>query len=285
MPITPERLAADYAIAGVDPTFSTEPRSQWSYALPSRFTGFGKLNPSGPDPADYIQFARAEIKSSAPQAPINAMGHAKRAVHQAVDGLFQLYGLTRSFGSLDFPRKLELLSEIGAFPTTILSWLNERRNLLEHDYSLPDRDEANHAVDVAELFVASAYVFLRDAVVGAYVGHVSGVSCSEVVVDSVLGVISDSDVVTSTSILVGAVTVHVNMSSRAPRNHIRSIPIDKDNRAKWVPILDLLAYCTRRNALRLHCDTKPGDLNITQRQVFYGDDLRVPIERLLPEGA
>jgi hypothetical protein len=269
-------LATNYAIAGVDPTFATGRRAQWSYALRSSCVGFAKLNPGGPDPGDYIRYARAELLTSSAQAPINAIGHAKRAVHQAVDGIFFLHGLRPAFGNLDFPGKLALLTEIGAFPTALIAWLNDRRNLVEHAYSVPSADEVVRAVEIAELFIVLSYTFLKSAVVGAYVGYANGPSCSELLLDPAKAIITDTDIEVSTSVDIRGTRVHVNIPEHAPRNPVRSIPISRANKADWLPILDLFTYCSRMQALQLHLVGPPGVHCTSRVKITYPPGTGLP---------
>lgn len=46
-----------------------------------------------------------------------------------------------------------------AFPTRLIESLNQRRNILEHEFQLVARDEAEALVEMAELFLVLAYAF------------------------------------------------------------------------------------------------------------------------------
>lgn len=262
-------LSSNYAIAGVDPAFAVGTRAHLTYALPSRKAGFARVNPSGPDPADYLLYAKADLVSGSPQSAMNALSNAKRAVHQAVEAVLRLYALHHASDRLNFPGRLALLAEVGAFPTGLVGWLNRKRNLLEHEYADATLEEATQATEIAELFLISAYVFLGGAVVGAYVGRLQEATCQEYVVDPIKATASVFQVPTSATVEVGGVSVHVNIPKDAPRELQRVIVLEHGNKADWLPVLDVLAYCTRRLALRSNLTGPPGALCLARVSVEY----------------
>src|SRR6266481_3644076 len=84
-------------------------------------------------PRDYLRFARDEIQSVNVRSLINAIGHAKRAIHAHVD--FLLHNCGRCLTDTNFPAKLSLLKDLGIVAPEMLTKYNRLRNLLEHEYT------------------------------------------------------------------------------------------------------------------------------------------------------
>jgi hypothetical protein len=56
----------------------------------------------------------------------------------------------------NYPRKIKALCEIGiSIPNIVYELIIDPRNQLEHEYKIPKSKEAKHAVELAELFLAS----------------------------------------------------------------------------------------------------------------------------------
>lgn len=65
----------------------------------------------------------------------------------------------------NFPKKADVLSEAGIILPAILKRINQKRNLLEHEYKNPEKEKVQDAIDVATLFLAYTDKFLFDALV------------------------------------------------------------------------------------------------------------------------
>jgi hypothetical protein len=63
------------------------------------------------------------------------------------------YGLFVSNKRASFPQKLELLDRAGVVSLDILRNLNVERNLVEHEYDVPERKRVREAIDVAKLLL------------------------------------------------------------------------------------------------------------------------------------
>jgi uncharacterized protein YutE (UPF0331/DUF86 family) len=111
-------------------------------------------------PDEFIGFAKMDVVQGDKHGLVNAMSNAKRAIECQVDvTLDSLVGLKLERHNL--PHKLQLLQEMGVVAPGILKRVNSLRNLLEHEYELPEKAKVEDAVDIAELFVAACSKSLR----------------------------------------------------------------------------------------------------------------------------
>lgn len=124
---------------------------------------------SGPAAEHFIDFAKSDLDAGSDERyNLNAVANAKRAIHLRVDRLLQAYGgLTKRYprgSSLTlksgFPMKFDYLESCAVLTPQIVRKLNRFRNVAEHEYRLPTREEALDYVDVADLFVRSSGVFM-----------------------------------------------------------------------------------------------------------------------------
>jgi len=86
---------------------------------------------------------------------INALGNAKRAIECRIDTLLYNYCLHKKSEKEGwfFPKKIEVLRELGIAAPNILKKINKKRNELEHQYVKPTKGDVEDAIDVAELFL------------------------------------------------------------------------------------------------------------------------------------
>jgi hypothetical protein len=105
-------------------------------------------------PAELLGFADADLDGESDnRALVNALSNAKRALHCQVDSILYALGLHSVTESWSFPRKLELLSDLGIVTRQALGRVNESRNLTEHDYVIPSESEVRLFCDVVALFI------------------------------------------------------------------------------------------------------------------------------------
>ena len=107
---------------------------------------------------DFLKFAEEDIEGSESKDIINALGNIKRAIENRVDLLHYAFG----FRNLrdNFPDKLERLNKLNIVAPRILKKINKIRNLLEHQYKLPDREEVEDAIDIGILFIEYTNKFI-----------------------------------------------------------------------------------------------------------------------------
>jgi hypothetical protein len=255
-------LAVDYLLRGQDPYFSTGRRSNLRFAVLSETAYLTKLNPKGPEPFEYLDYAKSDLASGSAHGYIDALGHAKRAVHLAMDGLLRVWGLDVAYGRANFPAKLELMNELAAFPTRLIGNLNAMRNLVEHEYETVGQKEAADFIDIAEMFLLLAFPFLKKAVISVYAGIDGDQLCWEWRIDhkkkelNILQVHSEEFIDTA----IGRVYYHMN--NKCERSPKLVVPIKRDNCKEWLPFLDLLVYYTKQLAVKLpSSDSKSLGLN------------------------
>ena len=62
----------------------------------------------------------------------------------------------------NIPKKIEALQGLGLITPRILTKVSGARNLLEHEYRRPQKNEVEEALDLASLFVTSIKPILQD---------------------------------------------------------------------------------------------------------------------------
>jgi len=117
---------------------------------------------------DFLGFAKEDVKGDNDKDIINALSNAKRAIENRMDILLYAFGYPNLEEQWGFPKKVEMLNDLGIIAPRILRKINTLRNLLEHQYKLPTKGEAEDAIDVAVLFLKSTknciYNFVDDFV-------------------------------------------------------------------------------------------------------------------------
>lgn len=242
-----------YFVRGRDPDFATGRRANLVYAVPSRTLCYSGINPHGPDPLTYLQYARRDLASGTQQGAINAIGHSKRAVHLAIDKLLETYSLGRWIRRR-FPAKAEILAEMGALPTRMVSALNRTRNMVEHEYRSVQPEEVADFVELTELVLQVVYPFFQEATIGVCVGTAGSNECEEWYVAPGSGQLAILRPVVgwSDDLAIGRIHCDIVPVDGPPR---MTIPLSAARQAEWMPFVDVLVYCTRQRTLRL----PPGD--------------------------
>lgn len=117
-----------------------------------------------PRPKTYLRFSHEDLKETDTRRGwVNAVSNAKRALHFQVDLLSEAFGIKKAkLGrGVTFPKKLDFCVNCGIVGPRILHKLNALRNTVEHDYYLPEKEEAERFVDVVELFLTATDNLLR----------------------------------------------------------------------------------------------------------------------------
>jgi hypothetical protein len=116
-------------------------------------------------PHDFLRFAEYDLNNKYEHHLINALSNLKRAIDCQLDSLlfgFGLYDQAKK-KKLSFPKKVALLNSFGIISPRILKRINQKRNLLEHEYISPAEDDVEDALDVANLFIAYTDKFIQRA--------------------------------------------------------------------------------------------------------------------------
>ena len=117
---------------------------------------YKKVKPYEIDAREFLSFAKEDLEDDSARGRINALSNAKRAIECRIDEILTLFNL-KPFTSrqrLNLPLKIQFLQTLSIPAPNILRRLTvKKRNSLEHDYIMPDREETQDAVEVAELFL------------------------------------------------------------------------------------------------------------------------------------
>lgn len=249
--VTIDHLKDDYFLRGIDPDFAIGRRANLRYAVESAYACRTQLNPKGPEPFEYLEYAKADISAGTRRGALNALGNAKRAVHLTIDNFLSIMVLGRAYASANFPAKLELLENLEAFPTQALDNLNRARNLVEHEYVDVTIDEIGNFVEICEMFLLIAYPYLKHVVIGALVGIEGDSRCFEWFLGPAQGDIQIYEVETCPFIDTSIGRIYHSVGSEDNRVQVQTVHITRGNAEEWLPYLDLFVYCTRKAATQL----------------------------------
>jgi hypothetical protein len=122
-------------------------------------TGFDIL------PNQFLKFAELDLMAEYEHHLVNSLSNTKRAIDSQLDSLLIGFGLCEKSKRWRFPKKIEFLNSVGIISPRILNKINKKRNLLEHEYKNPNKEEVEDALDVAELFVNYTNKYLSPALV------------------------------------------------------------------------------------------------------------------------
>lgn len=115
-------------------------------------------------PDEYLSFAERDLAIGDEHHLINALTHSKRALDSQVEVLLLGFGLRAKAKRehLGIPAKLELIKNIGIVAPRILNKFNRSRNLIEHEFAAPSKQEVEDFVDVVTLFLAATKIFITE---------------------------------------------------------------------------------------------------------------------------
>lgn len=116
-------------------------------------------------PKNFLSYADYDLTNEYPHHLVNSLSNIKRAIDCQFDSLLYGFGLFEKSKKLNwnFPEKINYLNRIGIISPRILRKINQKRNLLEHEYILPNKNDVEDALDVATLFIAYTERYLWNA--------------------------------------------------------------------------------------------------------------------------
>jgi hypothetical protein len=119
------------------------------------------LDPSafGMDAHDFLAQAEIDLSAASGGGDQNAITNAKRSIACLIDQILLTFGYSPLRWNMK--KKMDTVAAMGIVAPRILEKINKSRNMLEHSYQPVTHDDAEDAVDVATLFVASASHILR----------------------------------------------------------------------------------------------------------------------------
>lgn len=121
-------------------------------------------------PNMYLEFCLEEKNHNDLRNRTNAFSNCKKAIHLRIDLILNQYGLLTLNSKCDFPTKLEIIESVGLLPTLMLKNINDERNLIEHDYKIPDEKRVKEVIDVAELLYLATDSLLEKTPLEVIVG-------------------------------------------------------------------------------------------------------------------
>ena len=131
-----------------------------AYRVTGKLTGPLPL-PGEATPEMYLNFSKSDLRRPYRRNRVNAVSNAKRGLHLQVDVLSNALGIAAlpKKDRRSFPQRLAFLSRCGIVTPSILDRINRFRNEVEHDYIVPNHQDARDFLDVVELFIdaSSAY--------------------------------------------------------------------------------------------------------------------------------
>jgi hypothetical protein len=209
----------DYFVAGQTIGFSEGKRRFIRYCLETGYNYLTLVNENGPEPFDYLNYAKQDILTGDVHGAINSINNAKRAVHLTIDALLDLWGLKHAYAKEHFPIKLNVLRNLEAFPVSFLNNLNHERNLLEHDYKSADPDKATDFIEVTEMFLMLAYPYLRHISARAIVGLEKDERCLEWTIESKKNSIAVYEIINQRFVETELGKVYINVETRSEKNY------------------------------------------------------------------
>lgn len=143
-------------------------------------------------PKNFLKYAEYDLKTEYEHHLINSLSNIKRAIDCQFDYLFYGFGLLEKSNKekWTFPVKMNKLNNLGVISPRILRNINRKRNLLEHDYVLPNKHDVEDALDVAILFNAYTEKFLLNALTECEFYHIIKPLAYEIKLDYKTKVIS-----------------------------------------------------------------------------------------------
>jgi len=108
-------------------------------------------------PQDFISFAEVDLASDYEHNVINALSNSKRALDCQLDIILLSFGYYKESqrNRWSFPKKTDLMNELGLVAPRVLKKINKQRNLLEHQFVKPNRESVEDFIDIVMLFIAS----------------------------------------------------------------------------------------------------------------------------------
>ena len=121
-----------------------------------RWGSDGKLKFYEIDAEDFLKFAKEDSEGQDLRSCVNALGNVKRAIECRIDFILFVYCLHEKSEKehWDFPKKIEIIEQLGIVAPSILKKINKKRNELEHRYVKPTKEDVDDGRDVAKLFLA-----------------------------------------------------------------------------------------------------------------------------------
>jgi len=245
-----QTIEDSYILCNNDPNFSVGMRSHLRYMSECGFACLMELNPEGISPFEYLNFAKADVSSKDLRGSINGLSNAKKSIHSTIDCLFEILGLASIYKKTNFPTKIKIIRSIDILPTSVIESLNNKRNLVEHEYKSIGHNEVLELIDVCEMFVRLCYPFLKHMVIRVRVGLNKDerdlfwqldINKSQII-------IYENQNSKSVDSPIGKIYYDISFKNNK-KKHLETINIDKKNFDEWAPYLNAFIYCTKKEII------------------------------------
>jgi len=137
--------------------------------LQKKYTGAMYKSSDSPfeiDSHQFLEFSILDSKNDDLHGRVNALSNIKRAIECRIDELVFILCLykKKEVENWNFPKKITVLTELDIIAPRILGRINRQRNLLEHEYTNPSKENIEDALDVTILFLGYTDSFMQNIV-------------------------------------------------------------------------------------------------------------------------
>lgn len=111
--------------------------------------------------SNLLDFAIADLRdgdveaSASPRHLVNALSNAKKALHLRLEDVCLGFGCGSLKSVNSFPKLIAYARNCGVVAPRVLERLNSRRNMVEHEFDVPEKEAVENFVDVVQLFLAA----------------------------------------------------------------------------------------------------------------------------------
>lgn len=141
-------------------------------------------------PDEFLSYAKEDYRANTRRGFVNALSNSKRAIDSQADNILLNYGFDptriekknvypgvrfsiekfRKENELlsDVPLKFKFLQSIGIAPQSVILRVRKLRNLLEHEYKIPEKQDVLESIEIAEMFIKSSRHTMFDLATGGF---------------------------------------------------------------------------------------------------------------------
>jgi len=106
-------------------------------------------------PKKFLEFAESDLQDESEKSLINALSNIKRAIDCQIESLLYIFCHWRISHEekWGFQAKIKFIKNLEILTPRILQKIIKNRNLLEHEFKKPTRDQTEDFLDIAVLFI------------------------------------------------------------------------------------------------------------------------------------
>ena len=111
------------------------------------------------EPLEYLKFAKLDYREGTTKGLVNALGYDYKKFDE-----YNAYKDTKRFIKENFENsecdglteRIKLIEILEIAPVFLISKIRTLRNKVEHEYTLPTKEEVKEAIEISELFINSS---------------------------------------------------------------------------------------------------------------------------------